>query len=148
MTRTSTALRAVLAAVPAATPDECLPWPGTVDPGTGYGKVSVGNRRLLAHRAVWQATRGPIPAETPHLDHLCSNRICVNPWHLEPVTVSENNWRSSRWPSTPTDSHCLNGHPWSDYAYADRYTGSRRCRACTRDHVRRSNAKRRARIAA
>jgi hypothetical protein len=56
---------------------------------TGYGQVRVANRLYPAHRFYYEEKYGPVP-EGYVLDHLCRNRGCVNPDHLEPVTQREN----------------------------------------------------------
>ena len=67
---------------------DCWRWIGTLD-HKGYGKFSFRLDGVLkhtgAHRASWLAHRGDIP-ETLITDHLCRNRWCVNPWHMELVT--------------------------------------------------------------
>ncbi len=68
--------------------DECWPWlAGLV--GSGYG--TVGNKGL-AHRVAYEMIVGPIP-EGLTIDHLCRNRRCVNPLHMEVVTRAENGRR-------------------------------------------------------
>jgi hypothetical protein len=64
----------------------------------GYGMVSIltadGQRRGTgAHRAAWIAFRGDIPEVNLHIDHLCRNRACVNPWHMDLVTNRVNTQR-------------------------------------------------------
>lgn len=67
----------------------CWEWTGARN-GNGYGRVHVRPGKLAyAHRAVYALLVGPIPAGLD-LDHLCRNRSCVNPLHLEPVTRGEN----------------------------------------------------------
>jgi hypothetical protein len=59
----------------------------------GYGKITVKGKNFLAHRWYYEQAHGPIP-EGLQLDHLCQNRDCVNPDHMEPVTPLENTRRS------------------------------------------------------
>lgn len=61
---------------------------------SGYGHFHYRNRYYQAHRFVYSVLRGPVT--TPSMDHLCRVRACVNPDHLEPVSVAINSQRSSR----------------------------------------------------
>lgn len=61
----------------------CWLWSGYIMPN-GYGVVNFNGRRWLAHRLVFTIERGRIP-DGLEMDHLCRNRCCVNPDHLEPV---------------------------------------------------------------
>lgn len=73
-------------------PGACWPWPGRIDKH-GYGRCKVGKKAMLAHRAVYEALIGEIPTGLT-LDHLCRNRSCCNPRHLDPCTGGENTLRS------------------------------------------------------
>jgi len=66
----------------------CWLWTGA-DNGTGYGRITVAGKFLLAHRAVYEALRGPIQ-DGMTIDHLCRIRCCVNPDHLEVVSMKVN----------------------------------------------------------
>jgi len=78
--------------------DGCWEWMGSRIKG-GYGHFGVGSRTdgsrklVLAHRLCYETLIGPIP-DGLESDHLCRNRACVNPTHIEPVTRSENLRRS------------------------------------------------------
>jgi hypothetical protein len=108
--------------------------PPTLD---GYSRVSFGSRMVNAHRLIYEAIIGPIP-EGATLDHRCAStnglRSCVNPWHLEPVTMRENILRSSgRAAENAKKAACLNGHALSgDNLYVNPTTGHRYCRTCLR----------------
>lgn len=111
----------------------CLVWLAG-DNGVGYGLFYEGRaKRGYAHRWSYEYHVGPIP-DGLHLDHLCRNRRCVNPKHLEPVTLRENLLRGVG-PSAKNaqKTHCPEGHP---YAGANLYvyptSGIRRCRECGR----------------
>lgn len=105
----------------------------------GYGHIYFGivdgkKRWMSAARAMWTATKGPLPKDLEP-DHLCRVRPCVNVAHLEPVTHTENRRRSRgyRHAAIFQSAHCKHGHSeWRRSA-----DGRKRiCRACQRDAVR------------
>ncbi len=70
----------------------CWLWTGW-NSANGFGKLKLGGRAYMAHRAIWEFAAGaPIPAGMV-LDHLCRNRACVKPSHLECVSARENTRR-------------------------------------------------------
>ena len=69
----------------------CWNWTGTLTWG-GYGQIARHGVNVTAHRAMWEHLKEPIPRGLV-IDHLCLNRRCVNPAHMEVVTYSENNRR-------------------------------------------------------
>lgn len=77
--------------------DGCWIWTGATD-ARGYGVIGLGRRKdgiMPAHVASYETHEGQVP-EGMVLDHLCRNPSCINPDHLEPVTLAENSRRGSR----------------------------------------------------
>lgn len=86
-----------------STPDVgCWEWQGPLN-SAGYGYVRAEGRIWRSHRVMYEHFVGPIPAGLD-LDHLCRNRRCARPDHLEAVTHQEN-MRRGYW---GTKSHCVN----------------------------------------
>ncbi len=109
--------------------DECWEWCGRYDKN-GYGKLGL----KWAHRISYVVFVGEIPDGLEYqIDHLCKNRKCVNPKHLELVSQYENNMRSnSITAKEKRQTHCLRGHELSDEnIYANR-GNKRQCKQCHR----------------
>ena len=107
------------------TAGECIEWPGFVSRHTGYGSVSLNGQTVGAHRAAYELVYGKIP-DGLVIDHLCRNRRCINPLHLEAVTQSENikrMWRTRArsWRDRQPPLSCPVGHELS---------GTRFCSQC------------------
>lgn len=85
-----------------------------------------------AHRFSYEILVGPIP-EGMELDHLCKNRRCVNPAHLEPVTHHENLIRGNGFTGiNARKTHCSRGHELSQDNILNRSRGGRECKTCHR----------------
>jgi hypothetical protein len=111
-------------------PNDCWLWTGPTY--HGYGQ-SGGDQ---PHRISYRELIGEIP-QGLHLDHLCRIPACCNPWHLEPVTPSENSRR--KWAAYRT---CKSGHDFTPENTKVRTDGTRACRQCKRDRALRAKAER------
>lgn len=115
--------------------ETCWLWMGATN-SRGYGCWGVDGVSQLAHRVAYETLVGPIP-EGLTIDHLCMVKTCVNPAHMEPVSVRENIRRAVE-ANRPT--RCPYGH---EYTPANLYVSTRAdgrtkysCRRCTRDRAR------------
>lgn len=104
---------------------DCLVWTGHRNV-KGYGVSSWHGRRDLAHRIAYRLTYGELPTGT-EIDHLCRNRGCILPSHLEAVTHQVN---IDRAPKRLADA-CTNGHLYTPET-TGRTNGHRSCRICSR----------------
>lgn len=119
----------------------CWVWTASLGAG-GYGKIWATKKAFVwtAHRLSYDIAFGLPSDPTLVLDHLCRNRRCVNPGHLEAVTQRMNTLRGSS-PSArqARQSHCKNGHEFTpENTY--RWRGQplmRKCRICRTEYLRR-----------
>lgn len=125
-------------------PNGCWQWTGARKnaPPREYGSFFSYPKNRAAHRISYELAKGSIPAGMT-LDHLCRNTLCVNPDHLEPVTMTENVLRGESFSAVNRrKTHCSQGHPLS----GDNLRLERKGRACAMckslGHKRRKAAKR------
>lgn len=116
-------------------PNGCWEWAGTHLKGYAIGHW--GTETIRVYRRLWEIENGPVP-EGLEIDHLCKNRGCCNPDHLEAVTHQENVRRA--WAD---QTHCRNGHLRSE---AGQYVsgGVATCRECVLISQRRAYHRKRA----
>ena len=116
--------------------DSCWNWLAYVTP-TGYGvftsRISGKLENRRAHRAVYELLVGKVP-DGLQLDHLCRNRKCVNPEHLEPVTQKENLLRGIGFGAINSKKKkCPKGHKYTkENTYVYPNNKWRNCKICRR----------------
>lgn len=108
---------------------ECWIWTGCSD---RYGRLTVHGRQWWTHRLAYTLLVADIP-DGQQIDHLCRNRLCIRPDHLEAVPQQVNLDRGfGPWAVNKRKTHCIRGH---EFAPGNTYVtrnGARECRACRR----------------
>ena len=124
---------------------DCWVWMGFRNTW-GYGTIKVRGEILLAHRVSYEEFVTAIP-EGLEIDHLCRNRMCINPAHLEPVPHIVNVQRglAGKYPSNGDQerrkTHCPHGHPYDLFNTHWTKLGHRECKACWREKNQRRRRK-------
>lgn len=109
-------------------PDACWPWTKLISVH-GYGAVSFCGVKLVAHRIAYEFSKGPIP-DGLVVDHLCRNRRCQNPSHLDAVTSAQNTMRGESPKIVAYKSgKCMRGHSLDGAVI---YKKGRCCKECQR----------------
>jgi hypothetical protein len=115
--------------------DECWSWTGAVD-ASGYGQIRRDGKVVGAHRVAMELFGEAVPNGYV-VDHLCRNPSCVNPAHLECVTMAENTRRGLRHDvqrAVAAGTHfCQRGHPMPQVTRLLNSCGGRYCIPCQRD---------------
>lgn len=130
--RGKTAFDRFVEKIDASDPLGCWTWTAYRAP-TGYGQFSLNGRPTLSHRFACEVAHGPIPKGLV-VDHLCRNPPCVNPAHLEVVTMGENTRRGTAYQAISARAAkrkaCIRGHAFAGENLAFDRNGARVCRAC------------------
>lgn len=109
---------------------KCWMWLGSTR--NDYGRFLFKYRQYTAHRVAYEWAFGPIPTRRV-LDHLCRTLLCVNPAHLEPVTIRENTLRGYAPPAANArKTTCNSGHEFTEENTYITSQGYRHCRVCHR----------------
>ena len=110
----------------------CWIWMGSKD-HDGYGFFGFQYRTWKAHRFSYMLYNDELDSDL-QLDHLCRNPSCVNPEHLEQVTLRENVLRGISPPAINAQkTHCLRGHEFTEENYYITRKNGRQCKTCAKE---------------
>lgn len=122
---------------------DCWEWTASLSHGYGQFWIREVGRPVKAHRAAYEMLVGPIP-DGLCIDHLCRNRACVNPSHMQPVTLRENLIRGNGFSGlNDRKTHCPAGHEYIE-SNTIIWRGQRSCRTCGNIRSRLRKAKKKA----
>jgi hypothetical protein len=118
----------------------CWNWVGARN-SDGYGIIIINYKQVRVHRFIYEYYHGQICPDL-QIDHLCRNRICANPDHLEQVTTQENTRRGMVGKHNKHSkgenhyqrkkTHCIHGHEFTEENTSNRKDGTRACKSCHR----------------
>lgn len=121
----------------------CWEWTRPVN-SWGYGQTTANGKRKAIHRLVYELFFGELPefngdGDSIVIDHICRNKICVNPMHLQAITHTENAVLGRL-----RNTHCPHGHAFEGENLRITPQGWRKCRTCERSDNQRSRDRRKA----
>lgn len=111
---------------------DCWNWKGTVS--KDYAVMKLHSRQVRVHRLIYELLVAPIPKGYV-VDHVCKNKKCINPNHLQPVTSKENTLRGTSIPAINSKkTHCKRGHSLEGGNLLKGQGNHRRCKLCKREN--------------
>jgi len=109
----------------------CWEWQASVRKD-GYGRFAINSKPELSHRIAYYLVSGPMPREL-EIDHLCRNRLCVNPSHMELVSKRVNILRGEcHAANNKRKTHCKSGHELTELNIYTVSLPKRKCKFCAR----------------
>ena len=111
----------------------CWEWTSTKNQ-KGYPRMKIDKVMCGAHRVSYEMFTGPLIDEL-EMDHICENRGCINPAHIQQISHGDNIRNGARW-RHKKDNHCIHGHKYTEENTQIRADGRKRCATCRRSQAR------------